>query len=292
MASNNWVGDVRLEPGEGQVRVLINDQEFTRYCFGPETAKPYLGPIAGPFGHPITRLDLKEKEHPHQRSLWIAHGDVNGVDVWNEPAGRHGKEVHQGFTHFASGLETGRFTARTLWTDFAGNPLLTDERAFVFHSTPPAARLMDIRLTLQADHRPVTLGATKEAGPLGVRVHPQMTGQKGGRITNGAGGQGEKECWGKRAPWCDYSGEVEGETVGIAIFDAPGNPDHPTHWHVREYGLMAPNNFHFLGPRHLAVGKRLTWHYRVFIHAGDAASARVADAYRAFATEVETGRSG
>ncbi|HEX6970922.1 MAG TPA: DUF6807 family protein, partial [Limnochordia bacterium] len=127
---------------------------------------------------------------------------------------------------------------------------------------------------------------------LGIRVHPDLSGKMGGRITNAAGGRGESECWGKRAAWCDYSGEIDGRTVGIAVFDAPGNPDHPSHWHVREYGLLAPNNFHFLGPRRLDSGELLRWHYRIYVHAGDAVAARVADYYRAFATEVETGRSG
>ena len=49
--------------------------------------------------------------------------------------------------------------------------------------------------------------------------------------------------WGKRAEWCDYYGPVEGQVVGIAIFDHPSNPAHPTWWHVRDYGLFAANPF-------------------------------------------------
>jgi len=32
-----------------------------------------------------------------------------------------------------------------------------------------------------------------------------------------------------------------GKTVGIAVFDHPSNPRHPTTWHVRDYGLFAAN---------------------------------------------------
>ena len=34
-----------------------------------------------------------------------------------------------------------------------------------------------------------------------------------------------------------------GKTVGLAIFDHPSNPRHPTTWHVRDYGLFAANPF-------------------------------------------------
>jgi hypothetical protein len=52
-----------------------------------------------------------------------------------------------------------------------------------------------------------------------------------------------KDTWGKQAPWCDYSGPVDGKTLGVAIFDHPSNPRHPTWWHVRDYGLFAANPF-------------------------------------------------
>jgi 7-carboxy-7-deazaguanine synthase len=62
-------------------------------------------------------------------------------------------------------------------------------------------------------------------------------------IENSAGGVGEKECWGKPAAWCDYSGPVEGQTVGIAVMDHPGNLRSPVRWHVRDYGLLTTNCF-------------------------------------------------
>jgi len=47
----------------------------------------------------------------------------------------------------------------------------------------------------------------------------------------------------KHADWCDYYGSIGGKTVGIAMFDHPSNPRHPTTWHVRDYGLFAANPF-------------------------------------------------
>src|SRR5258707_518706 len=57
-----------------------------------------------------------------------------------------------------------------------------------------------------------------------------------GKITNSEGQVTEAQVRGKRANWADYSGEFLGEKAGIAIFDHPANPRHPTYWHTRGYG--------------------------------------------------------
>jgi hypothetical protein len=83
---------------------------------------------------------------------------------------------------------------------------------------------------------------------------------------------------------------VEGEKLGVAIFDAPSNPRHPTYWHARDYGLFAVNPFgrQAFDPQQeeskltLAKGEKLTFLWRVVIHPGDAESAHVADLYRTF----------
>ena len=64
-----------------------------------------------------------------------------------------------------------------------------------------------------------------------------------GTMTNAEGAQKMKNVWGKPSPWVDYSGTLDGEQVGIAIFDGKQNPKHPTTWHSRDYGLFAANPF-------------------------------------------------
>jgi len=133
----------------------------------------------------------------------------------------------------------------------------------------------------------VRLGDTKEGGVLSVRVAQSMEGRRGGRIRNAHGAVTEAETWGKRAAWCDYSGVVDGHTVGIALFDHPSNFRHPTYWHVRDYGLMTSNPFglsFFEGQGHdgthvIPAGANLTFRHRILIHAGDAATGDVRDQY-------------
>ena len=51
------------------------------------------------------------------------------------------------------------------------------------------------------------------------------------------------QTWGNAASWVDYSGELNGEKVGVALFEHPESFHHPSRWHVRDYGLLAVNPF-------------------------------------------------
>ncbi|MFO7644104.1 MAG: DUF6807 family protein [Desulfosarcina sp.] len=51
-----------------------------------------------------------------------------------------------------------------------------------------------------------------------------------------------KRTWGQPAEWCDYSGTVNGQRVGIVLMADPAN-FRPARWHNRDYGLMVANPF-------------------------------------------------
>ena len=109
-----------------------------------------------------------------------------------------------------------------------------------------------------------------------------------GHIVNSEGVR-DDATWGKRAKWCDYYGPVEGQIVGIAMFDHPGNSAHPSWWHVRDYGLFAANPFgkhdfekladKSAGNFTLAAGKSFTLKYRFLLHEGDEKQGRVEERY-------------
>jgi hypothetical protein len=151
-------------------------------------------------------------------------------------------------------------------------------------------RIIDCEYTIRASHGPVKIGDTKE-GTFAIRVVKSLEPPVG-RMVNSGGATGEKAIWGKRADWVDYYGDVAGESVGIAIFDDPGNLRHPTYWHARQYGLLAANPFglrEFLHDKQqdgsfvIPAGGSLTLRYRVLIHHGDFHEAGVADAYKQYA---------
>ncbi len=138
----------------------------------------------------------------------------------------------------------------------------------------------------------LTFADTKE-GTFGIRLATSMTEEKGGggRMMNAEGKETEKNVWGKRSAWVDYCGPVDGQTVGVAIFDNPANPRYPTYWHSRAYGLHAANIFgvrDFTGDKSqdgsltIEPGHPLHFRYRVVIHAGDTGSANIAELHKKY----------
>jgi hypothetical protein len=273
---------VALRRESDRVDILISGIAFSSYCCGGLTPKPYLGPVMGPFGESLTRLDLQTAEHPHHRSVWVGHGEVNGIDFWGEPregrSGVHGRQVNKGIELTGSGPVYGRFSASNTWIAPSGEAVLEEESTFKVYATADTLRLLDVRVALKALHADVRFGGTKEAGPFAIRVAEGMKVDNGGSFVNGCGGIEEKECWAKRAPWCDYFGMERGHMYGIAIFDSPDNDSYPTTWHIRNYGLMSPNCF-LMGERTVKAGESLSFQYRVVFHAGDVRQARIAERF-------------
>src|SRR5579884_902790 len=89
---------VELSRAENHIDVLIGGRAFTTFYFLPEVSKPYLMPLRTPSGVVVTRPypavndvtgapDIRDKSfEPHQRPLYFAHGNVNGLDFWEEEA--------------------------------------------------------------------------------------------------------------------------------------------------------------------------------------------------------------
>jgi hypothetical protein len=301
---------LQLQTKKDAIDFLIGDTFVTRY----HTAgfpRPIFWPVHAPGGQPLTRAWPMEKkaeggsdDHPHQKSLWFCHGDVipegieptqrvkgvTGVDFWSVAPGA-GKIVctRQAEPRVKDGH--GILAMHNEWRTVDGTKVLDEERAIHFYDLGKA-RLLVLRIDLEASVAPITFGDTKE-GSLGVRVNDTIRGGKfGGKIENAQGKLGEKECWGRISDWCDYSGAIDGKTVGIAVLADPKNA-HPTYWHVRDYGLMAANPF---GRKkaafhdgaadkelvRLAKGDHLQLRYGILLHDGDATAGQVAQNYERF----------
>ncbi len=293
---------VRIADRGTHLEVTVDGARWGDYHYAAHPVRSYLHPVIGPYGIPMTRawplqdgVPGEEHDHVHHRSFWVAHGMVNGVDFWTEAEG-HGFQAHGGFEALHSGPAFGRIVQRVSWRKddpATGTPLLEERRTLTFWNTPASARLLDLTVAFHAAHGAVTFGDTKEGGLCSLRVPEAIKGIRGGVISNAYGGIHEAENWGQRAPWVDYSGDLNDaggtrRTVGVAIFDHPRNPHYPTHWHVRGYGLFAANPFGLADYRSgyrqhgdwtLAAGERATFRYRVLWHAGDAIEARVGERF-------------
>lgn len=287
-----------------RISVSLDGAPYTDLIYGAH--KPYLHPLRSASGkivsrrYPMETVAGETHDHPHHRGLWFSHGAVSGYDFWGEEASgaKAGRIVLRKVLETAGGTGEGRLAAEFAWVDPSGQPLLVETRRMVF-TAPEGLRIIDVDVDLAAATA-VTFGDTKE-GTFAIRVAPELeepdpkapaSPKRTGFMINAEGATGEKNIWGKRSDWVDYSGYIGGEHLGIAIFDHPGNPRHPTWWHARGYGLFAANIFGLHdfandaskdASLRLAPGEHLRFRYRVIVHPGDAAAARIAGAYSEYA---------
>jgi hypothetical protein len=292
-AGESSAHEVALRAESDKVAVVVRGRLFTEYL-AKDGPKPYYYPVLGPSGVPLTRSYPMKKvagetsDHPHQRSLWFTHGKVNGIDFWSEQA-NHGSIKETSRKLVASGPALGVIRTTDDWVAPDGRVVCKDERVVRFFDTAQT-RVMDFDIVIRSPGGPVTFGDTKE-GMFGVRVATSMDvdRKKGGRITN-AEGITDAAAWGKASPWVDYTGPVQGRTVGVAILNHPSSFRFPTTWHVRTYGLFAANPFgwHDFGRKEsgqytIPAGEAIHFAYRLILHDGDTASAGLPTAFEGYA---------
>ena len=287
--------NVSKRGGEDAIEIEIDGKPFTTYYYSNENNKSYLWPLNSEGGASVTRdwpmgEPDKTKDHPHHQSFWTSYGDVNGADYW-EFGERTGYQ-HTETIDFGSGGGYGWIDSHLVWQDKDHKPVIDEQREYRFYNTPASHRLFDLTVTLTANYGNVKFGDTKEGGLAGVRMADALREKGGsGTITNSAGGVGAGECWGKPAAWCDYSGTLEGVGKrGLTVMDHPDSFRYPTHWHVRDYGLMGANAFGYSyfynkeknGEHLLKKGESITFKYRMYVHSGDVNEANVADTFAVF----------
>lgn len=265
---------VRIDDKQ-KVDILINGNLFTSYRYPTDVEKPFLFPVVSPNGSIITRgfpIEPRKGErvdHPHHIGIWFNHGNVNGLDFWNNssaiPADKkdtYGHIVHQKIVRAESGKK-GLLEVVMNWDDSKGNTLLRENTSYIF-SGDINSRTIDHISTLTAVNGPVTIGESKE-GLFAIRVDRAFempsneslifTDDKGnpttvaatdntgvtGMYNSGNGLKGDA-VWGTRNDWVLLSGTKDKVLITFGIFDNPKNPGYPAYAHARGYGLFSVNN--------------------------------------------------
>jgi hypothetical protein len=253
---------------------------YNRGCLRPGDfyrSKPDWYPVLTPSGREVTQASAYRYNHHH--SLWIGHGDVNGVNVFhdNNPGRpRLGDIVVE---HAEPSLADGaaRLESTNGWIAKDGQRLLTERRAFAFHPGE-RAHALDVTSELIASEGAIRL-AKETHSFFGARVADTIDVEDGGRIVNANGDENEAGAMGKLAAWIDYSGEVAGAPAGITLMHHPANP--PTPFFCRDYGTML-SNLTLHEPWEISPGASLLQRWRVLIHDGDTRTFDPEDAYRAW----------
>ena len=142
-------------------------------------------------------------------------------------------------------------------------------------------RALDVRLTLEATDRPVTLlgqsTQNKGYGGLSFRFAPRDSTV----IVSPEGREADSDH--RRLPWADQTGRFQNSDrrMGAAIFQHPSHPEFPAQWTLRHYGFLGvawPGNDGTV----LRPGEPVTLRYRLWIHDGDAEEGQVGAAYDSF----------
>src|SRR5439155_4077827 len=216
---------------------------------------------------------------------------VDGVDFWAEGKG-HGQIVCRQHAKPKAADNQGSIVTLNEWQTADGHKVLDETRTLRLYNFGDT-RLFVFDIDLHASAMPITFGDTKE-GSFGIRINDRITEKSGnGKLENAEGKTGMKNCWGYVSAWCDYSGALDGRTVGLAILDHPKNP-YPACWHSRDYGLMAANPFGRARSGFPAMkgrtdlvkldkGERLKLRYGLLIHPGDAKESKLAESFEQFA---------
>jgi hypothetical protein len=258
-----------------RVDIAIDGRPFTSYIYPETLKKPVLYPIRTAGGALVTRgfpLEPRPRErvdHPHHVGLWFNHGDVNGLDFWNnsdaitgERIAKMGTIVHRAILRAEGGRDRGDLIVESEWKRPDGFVLLVERTHFVFRGAG-TRRSIDRITTLTAQTEPVVFRDSKE-GTLGLRVARELeqpaekpelyTDAAGkpsavpaldnagitGEYTSSEGVKGDA-VWGTRGRWMILAGSLQEKHVTVAILDHPANQGFPSYWHARGYGLFAIN---------------------------------------------------
>ena len=306
--SKNGVSLIRVDD-KHKVDVFINGTLFTSYQYPANIEKPFLFPVFAPNGSVITRgypIEPRKGErvdHPHHIGIWFNHGNVNGLDFWNNSSAiaankkdTYGHIVHQKIVKAESGKK-GILEVELNWDDNKGNTLLKETTKYIFSGDKSSSTLDHIS-TLTAVNGPVTIGETKE-GLFAIRVDRAFempsneslifTDDKGnpttvkatdntgvsGMYTSSQGLKGDA-VWGTRNDWVLLSGVKDNTQVTFGIFDNPKNPGYPAYAHARGYGLFAVNNLgqNSYDPKQekksltIEKGQSITLYHRFYVQSG------------------------
>jgi len=280
----------------GTVAIRIEGHAFAEVDY-KKYAKPVISTLIGPTGVNLLRnwpmrgaAPGEETDHPHHKGMWFDHGSVNGVDFWAETE-KSGKIVVAGKPKITPTADSVTIETSENWIA-PGDKKICSSHTLLTLGLDGEDRFAEYNVTVQASEADLTFGDTKE-GSLGLRSHPALNLKGKVATAHAVNSEGEKDLaiWGKKARWVDYTGTIDGKTVGIACFDYPANLRYPTTWHAREYGLIAANPFGLhdfdkkknpegAGNHTVKKGDSLTFRYRWLFHKGDTAEAKIEDRWK------------
>ncbi len=251
-----------------------------RYVYGGK-AKPFFHPLRTPLSRRVLTL-FEPHDHVWHRGLWFTIKFINGENFWEEngapgswgaqvvgkpPTVSCGDNGEVSITHNADWM---RPTVRE--NRDGDNVVFNETRSVAYRPLGASgdAYALDFHTVLSAraylllDRTPYTTW-----GGYGGLTFRGSRNWRETRLLFSTGETSERPL-GLPARWCDLSGKLDGGADlagGVACFDHPDNPRHPTPW----YGGTGPGHyfnaaFLFHEPMTVRAGDSLHLRYRVVVH--------------------------
>ena len=308
-AQKNEMVQVIKSGTKNKIDVFIGNKLFTSFLYPDSLEKPVLYPVHAANGTIVTRgfpINIQPgdpTDHPHHIGIWFTYENVNGLDFWNNSyAIPKEKKYLYGWIRTdsiltISGNRTGTIYYHANWTNQQKDVLL-EEATYLEFSGTKHQRIIDRTTVLTADTI-INFNDAKD-GLYGIRLahalqipsnkDQEFKDDKGNvtvvkgvndNIANGnyltSEGKTGDDAWSTRGRWCKVYGKMGNDSISIAIIDHPENPNYPTFWHARGYGLFAANP---LGEKiftngksaknlQLQKGESITFRYRIVIEEGN-----------------------
>ncbi len=249
LAGSNVAADptIRFAMEERQVRIYIGDQEVADYVFADSNiARPYFAHVKTLSGKQVSRnhppregVDKMDHANLHP-GIWLSFGDINGHDYWRLKAKtKHVRFLEPPLVVAASG----KFKVLNHYLATDSDAVVCSEECEVHVRNVDGGYRITLTSEFKATEGELRFGDQEEMG-LGVRVATPLAVERklGGRILDSEKRIDGANVWGKTAKWCDYSGPLEGNWVGMTILTSPKN-FRPCWSHARDYGFVAMNPF-------------------------------------------------
>lgn len=235
-------GVVSFKTLEDSVIIQVDEQPIATYVTRDSNIlRPYFAHVQAPGGIQVTRNHPPQSEdrsdhatmHP---GIWLAFGDLNGVDFWRNK----GRVEHVEFIQAPIGeRNVGSFIERKHYIGPDESVVCEEEFRFAVR-VDQRGHFFYFESIFRADNE-FYFGDQEEMG-LGIRVATPIAEVAGGQLADAAKRQGAKEIWSQSADWCDYRGEIGGRQVGMTVFCHPTN-FRSSWFHARDYGLLVANPF-------------------------------------------------
>ena len=254
----------RLAAGEDWVELATYVME--------RSLRPYLHPVRDAAGQQVLTED-RPADHPWQHGIFTGFHRVNGFNYWKEDEGKQ---------RFVRLLDLQEADERVSWRALVelvapnGSVVLEEEDTIIVHAPEStSAYSIDFDLLLRAKDHQVQFGKFFVGG-LAVRMPWDQANPRQTHL-NSEGRRG-RDCEQQQAAWCNVERPFGNEVYGIAVFDHPANPNHPSGWRADEQGLINPN-VSATADWTLASQESRQFRYRLVIYRGAATREQLSERF-------------